>query len=79
MKRKLEVTELIFKIISYTCLTVFALCCLYPFVYAISASISGREAVEYSRVVLFPQDAHSPACDADGKRSVKKIIGKVKV
>lgn len=30
-------------------------------------------------VVLFPQDAHSPACDADGKRSVKKIIGKVKV
>lgn len=30
-------------------------------------------------VVLFPQDAHSPACDAGGKRSVKKIIGKVKV
>ena len=56
MKRKLEITELIFKIISYTCLTVFALCCLYPFVYAISASISGREAVEYGRVVLFPMD-----------------------
>ena len=30
-------------------------------------------------VVLFPQDAHSPACDADGKHTVKKIIGKVKV
>lgn len=56
MKRKLEVTELIFKIISYTLLTVFALCCLYPFVYALSASISGREAVEYSRVVLLPVD-----------------------
>ena len=56
MKRKLEITELIFKVISYTCLTVFALCCLYPFVYAISSSISGREAVEYGRVVLFPQD-----------------------
>ena len=56
MKRKLEITELIFKVISYTCLTVFALCCLYPFVYAISASISGREAVEYGRIVLFPQD-----------------------
>ena len=56
MKRKLEISELIFKIISYTCLTVFALCCLYPFVYAVSASISGREAVEYSRVVLFPMD-----------------------
>ena len=32
-----------------------------------------------SFVVLFPQDAHSPACHADGKQTVKKIIGKVKV
>ena len=56
MKRKLEISELVFKIISYTCLTVFSLCCLYPFVYAISASISGRAAIEYSRVVLFPMD-----------------------
>ncbi|MDO5145083.1 MAG: carbohydrate ABC transporter permease [bacterium] len=56
MKRKLEVSELIFKIVSYTCLTVFALCCLYPFVYSISASISGQHAVDYSEVVLFPKD-----------------------
>jgi putative aldouronate transport system permease protein len=56
MKRKLEVSELIFKIISYTLLTVFALACLYPFVYAISAAISGRQAVEYGQVVLFPKD-----------------------
>ncbi|MCR4950065.1 MAG: carbohydrate ABC transporter permease [Solobacterium sp.] len=56
MKRKLEITELIFKILSYTFLTVFALCCLYPFVYAVSASISGRSAVEYGSVVLFPKD-----------------------
>ena len=56
MKRKLEVSELIFKIISYTCLAVFSICCLYPFVYAISASISGADAVEYSQVVLFPKD-----------------------
>ena len=56
MKRKLEISELIFKIISYTLLTVFALCCLYPFVYAVSASISGRHAVEYGSVVLFPKD-----------------------
>ena len=47
MKRKLEISELIFKIISYTLLTVFALACLYPFVYAVSASLSGRHAVEY--------------------------------
>ena len=56
MKRKLEVSELIFKVISYTCLAVFSICCLYPFVYAISASISGADAVEYSQVVLFPKD-----------------------
>ena len=56
MKRKLEISELIFKVISYPLLTVFALCCLYPFVYAISASISGRSAVEYGQIVLFPKD-----------------------
>lgn len=56
MKRKLEISELIFKVISYTLLTIFALCCLYPFVYAISASISGRSAVEYGSIVLFPKD-----------------------
>ena len=56
MKRKLEVSELIFKIISYTLLTIFALACLYPFVYAISAAISGRTAVEYGQIVLFPKN-----------------------
>ena len=56
MKRKLEISELIFKILSYFLLTVFALLCLYPFVYAISASISGSHAVEYGEVVLFPKD-----------------------
>lgn len=56
MKRKLEVSELIFKIVSYTLLTVFALGCLYPFLYAVSASVSGRHAVDYGEVVLFPKD-----------------------
>ena len=55
MKRKLEISELIFKIISYTLLTVFALCCLYPFLYAISASVSGRHAVEYKEIILLPK------------------------
>lgn len=61
MKRKLEISELIFKIISYVLLTAFALACLYPFVYAISAAISGRTAVEYSRVILFPKDVQFDA------------------
>lgn len=56
MKRKLEISELIFKVISYTLLTVFAIACLYPFLYAVSASISGIHAVEYGEVVLLPKD-----------------------
>ena len=56
MKRKLEISELIFKIIAYTFLTVFALLCLYPFLYAISASISGRHAVEYQELILLPKN-----------------------
>ena len=56
MKRRLEVTELIFKIIAYTLLGVFALCCLYPFIYTISSSISGKDAVNYNQVILFPKD-----------------------
>lgn len=56
MKRKLEISELIFKVVSYTLLTMFALCCLYPFVYTVSAALSGRHAVEYSQVILLPKD-----------------------
>lgn len=56
MKRRLEISELIFKIISYTLLTAFAICCLYPFLYTISASISGEKAVRYSEIVLLPKD-----------------------
>lgn len=55
MKRKLEVSELIFKILAYTFLTLFALCCLYPFVYAISASISGKQYVDANQIVLLPK------------------------
>ena len=61
MKRKLEISELIFKVIAYTLLTVFALLCLYPFLYAVSASISGRHAVEYQELILFPKDVQFEA------------------
>jgi len=56
MKRKLEISELIFKMISYTLLAVFALACLYPFVYAISSALSGYDPVMDGTVVLFPKD-----------------------
>ncbi len=42
------------KVFSYTFLTVFALFCVYPFVYAISAALSGRVAFYSGQVVLFP-------------------------
>ena len=61
MKRKLETSELIFKILSYTLLTIFALACLYPFVYAVSASISGEHSVDYNEIVLLPKDVQFEA------------------
>ena len=66
MKRKLEISELIFKILSYTLLTVFALCCLYPFVYALAASVSGRSAVEYGSVVEI--------LDAAARQNIKMVL-----
>ena len=61
MKRKLEVSELIFKILSYLLLTIFAVSCLYPFVYTISSAISGYEEVTYSQIVLFPKNVQFDA------------------
>ena len=61
MKRRLEISELIFKILSYVLLTIFAICCLYPFIYAISAAISSRAAVDYGEIVLFPKDVQFEA------------------
>ena len=56
MKRRLETSEKVFKVISYTFLCLFSLICLYPFLYAVAASISGKHAVEYGEVILFPKD-----------------------
>ena len=52
--KRLDRSEIIFKIASYVILTIFALACLYPFVYILSASISAKEAVDYGRVYLWP-------------------------
>ena len=61
MKRKLEVSELIFKILAYTLLTIFALACLYPFVYAISAAVSGAHEVDYNEIILLPKNVQFQA------------------
>lgn len=54
MGGRLDKSEIIFKVISYTLLTIFALFCLYPFVYTISAAISTKANVQLGKVVIFP-------------------------
>ncbi|MDR1094729.1 MAG: carbohydrate ABC transporter permease [Clostridiales bacterium] len=62
--KRMEITEIIFKVLAYLFLTVFALFCLYPFVYSLSASISGRDAFQTGKVVLFPVDIQFGAFSA---------------
>jgi len=61
MKRKLEISELIFKVISYLLLTMFAIGCLYPFIYTISSAISGYVEVRDSTIILFPKNVQFDA------------------
>ncbi len=51
---QLDASEIIFKVIAYTFIGIFALLCLYPLIYALSASISSGEAMLEGKVVLFP-------------------------
>ncbi|MGN0812559.1 MAG: carbohydrate ABC transporter permease [Candidatus Coproplasma sp.] len=55
MKRKMEVSELIFKIIAYVFLILFALMCVYPFIYALSCSFSNASAVDGGEIILIPK------------------------
>ncbi len=51
---RLEKTELIFKIFAWVLCGIFAVMCLYPFIYAISAAVSSRNAFYSGQVVLLP-------------------------
>ncbi len=53
---RLSKSELIFKIISYVLVIVFATMALYPILYAFSVSISGKSAYETGQIVLWPKD-----------------------
>lgn len=61
MKRKVETSELIFKIVSYFFLIVFSLMCVYPLIYALSSAFSGMNAVDSGAVVLWPVDVQGEA------------------
>ena len=52
--KRLDKSEIVFKIISYLLLTVFALACLYPFIYVVSAAVSSKAAVEGGKVNFLP-------------------------
>lgn len=52
--KRLDRTEVIFKVLSYVLLTLFALCCLYPFIYVLSASLSSKSAVDSGLVTIIP-------------------------
>lgn len=52
--KRLDRSEIIFKVLSYVILTIFALCCLYPFIYVLSASVSAKEYVDTGKVWLWP-------------------------
>ncbi len=54
MKRKMEVSELIFKIIAYVLLIVFALMCLYPLLYVLAGTFSSSGAIMDNALVLWP-------------------------
>lgn len=54
MKRKMEKSELIFKIIAYFFLIIFALMCVYPLIYALAAMFSSETALTTGKVVLWP-------------------------
>lgn len=54
MKRKMEVSERIFKIIAYVFLILFALLCIYPLLYVLGSMFSSVDAVGDRAIVLWP-------------------------
>lgn len=62
--KRLDKTEIIFKVVAYVIAIVFAILAVYPFVFVISASISGIEAVDGGNVILLPKDIQFEAVNS---------------
>lgn len=62
--KRLDRSELIFRIFAYVFITAFVLSTTYPFIYSISMAISGKTAVETGRVILWPVDIQMDALKA---------------
>ncbi|WP_244287818.1 carbohydrate ABC transporter permease [Lacrimispora celerecrescens] len=63
MMERLNRSEKIFKVFSYTMIIIFALLALYPVLYAFSVSISGKVAYESGQIVLMPKEVTFQAYD----------------
>lgn len=61
---RMEISEIIFKVFAYVFATIFAIFCLYPFIYAISAALSGIDAYNNGEVILWPVDIQIDAFKA---------------
>lgn len=53
---RLSRSEILFKVFAYTLVILFALLSLYPLLYVLSVSISGKVAYESGSVILLPKD-----------------------
>jgi len=53
---RLNRSEVIFKVIAYTFIAIFALLSLYPVIYVFSASISGKLPYELGEIILWPKE-----------------------
>lgn len=52
--KRLDSSEIVFKILAYVLLTAFALMCLYPFLFLIANTFSSIDAVDNAEVSIFP-------------------------
>lgn len=60
-RRKTETSELIFRIVAYFFLIVFALLCVYPLIYALASAFSSGSAVDQGKVILWPVEVQGAA------------------
>ena len=69
MMKRLDRTEVIFKVLSYVLLTIFAIICIYPLVYVLAVSLSDNAGYGSNRIALLP-------LISDGNGGVKVGIAK---
>ena len=52
--KRLDTSEIVFKILSYVLLTLFGLACVYPLIYVLAVALSDIDAVSAGKVIIIP-------------------------